>query len=128
MHRGDRRIGAVAFGFGGDVEDEYRPKECSAARNEGECPRTSRCGRGHLTPLTHWRRHLVAGEHTQKEVGTGDQSFVKDDGAESRHRADYHPERGPLLEIRGRRHPAGRSGRKGPDPLGVDPMWRRCFA
>ena len=81
-----------------------------------------------MTALADWRWHLVASEHAQEEVGAGDQGFVEDDGAESRHSADDHTEHGPLLEIRGRRHPAGRSGRKGPEPLGADWMWRRYFA
>ncbi len=42
MHRGDRRIGAVAFGFGCEAEYEYRPKQCSESCNEGERPRTCR--------------------------------------------------------------------------------------
>ena len=42
MHRRDGGIGAVAFGFGGKAVDEYRSEQCSAARNEGKGPRTSR--------------------------------------------------------------------------------------
>ncbi len=119
MHRRDRGIGAVAFGFGGEAVDKYRPEQCSTARHKGESPRTSRCGRRHLTALADWRWHLVTRQNAQEEVGTGDQCFVEDNGAESCHRANDHSERGPLLEIRGRRHPTGRSGREGPDPLSI---------
>jgi hypothetical protein len=63
--------------------------------------------------------HPIAGEHAQEEMGAGDQGLVKDDGAEPGYRADDNTEHGPLLEVRGRDHPPGRSGREGPHPHGA---------
>ena len=39
-----------------------------------------------MSTFANWGGHPVAGEHTQEEMGAGDQGLVKDDGAEPGHR------------------------------------------
>ena len=69
VHRRDGGVGAVALRLGGDAKDQDRAEQRTEPGDEREGPRTRcRAGRGQAT-FTGRRRHLVAGEDVQEEVG-----------------------------------------------------------
>ena len=103
---GERRDGPVdrvRLDLGGDPADEQGAEERAQSDHERKRPRPRRADRTGDRTLPHGRRHLVAGQHRQEDVGAGEDRLVEGQGAQPPERTDRHAEDDPLLDVGGRR-------------------------
>ena len=100
VHRRDGGVGAVAFGFGGELVHQHCAKKSTGPSDQWQGPRPGGVNGARDVAFGHWRRHAVAGEDLQKEVGAQPQRLVEDNGAEPRDGTDRDAEHDPALQVR----------------------------
>ena len=110
----DGGIGAVTLGLGREPEHDDSSEQRTEANHQGQGPRSGERFRSPVSTLADRRRHVVASQRAEEEVGAGQQGLVEHDGTDSCHRPDEHAEDQPLLEVGRAAEPTRRSGHGGP--------------
>ncbi len=89
----------MSFGLGGEAVHEDGTEQGARAGDQWQYPGPGGVGGAGDIALALGRRHAVAGEDLQEEVGAEPQRLVEDDSAETRDRSDGDAENDPALEV-----------------------------